>query len=514
MADEVTETRQGPKLTHTQAVNRCRELSAEVERLAGVDEPTTEEEARFIEATEEFHETDKWRKHLERQAARAQVASVVEGELRTATTRFGQPELRGRLERGSADTMDLDPIMNPDSVEEGRFKNPWDLSNVRTFDRSQSELVSEYRSRAKSAIEKMAGSTDRHREAATGLIERWDDEDGKLSRLVLALSEPVYMRAWSKMARSPLATDLSVDERRAIDRVQTFARAMSLTDNAGGYLVPFQLDPTLILTADGSVNQIRQVARTVVATGDVWNGVSSGNVSWSYDAENAEVSDDATTFAQPVVPIHKAQGFVPISREAFQDAANVTTEVGRLLAAGKDDLESAAFTTGSGSGQPTGIVTALTGGSSVVPSASADTFALGDVYALDGALPARFHSSASAAWLAHRLIYNKIRQFDSSGGAGLFADNIREGIPSTLLAHSAITSEAMDGTYGTGDNYVAIVGDFEHYVIADRIGMQVDFIPHLFGASGRPKNQSGWLAYVRHGADSVLDSAFRMLNVT
>ncbi|PWG74840.1 phage major capsid protein, partial [Enterococcus hirae] len=89
-------------------------------------------------------------------------------------------------------------------------------------------------------------------------------------------------------------------------------RAMSLTDNAGGYLVPFQLDPTVIITSDGSTNPVRQIARKVVATGDTWNGVSSAAVSWSWDAEAAEVSDDATTFAQPSIPIYKAAGFVPI----------------------------------------------------------------------------------------------------------------------------------------------------------------------------------------------------------
>lgn len=146
---------------------------------------------------------------------------------------------------------------------------------------------------------------------------------------------------------------ITPDEQRALER------AMSLTDSAGGYLVPFQLDPTVIITANGSRNQIRQVARQVVATGDVWNGVSSGAVSWSWDAEGAQVSDDSTTFAQPTVPVHKAAGFVPISIEALEDEANVTQEVARLLAFGRDTLEAAAFTTGSGSGQPTGIVTAL-----------------------------------------------------------------------------------------------------------------------------------------------------------
>jgi len=521
MADDIVpEGRTGPQLTHSQAVNRCRELDGEIQRLSEVDEPTTEEEARFAQAVQEFEETDRWRKHLERQVARAQVRSIVDGELRDATTRFGKPSPSAKVVPGSLDTMDVDSITEPDSVELGRFKNPWNLSNVRTFDRPQESLTREYRARAFSAIERMHGTTDRIRQAATQMVERWDDEDGRLSRLVLASSEPTYMRAWSKLAAAGtrgVNVQLEADERQAVERVQQFARAMSLTDNAGGYLVPFQLDPTVILTGDGSYNQIRQLARTVVATGDTWNGVSSGDVSWSFDAEASEVSDDATTFAQPTVPVYLAEGFVPISRQAFQDAANVTQEVGRLLARGKDNLETTAFTTGSGSGQPTGIVTALVASSPtvIVNSAGADTFALADVYALDSALPERYHGQERTGWCGHRLTWNKIRQFDTAGGAGLFADNLTRGIPNALLDEKRITSEGMDGTYGSGENYILILGDWDNYVIADRVGMSVEFIPHLFSTSNnRPKNQHGWLAYSRVGADSVNDGAFRILDIT
>ena len=47
---------------------------------------------------------------------------------------------------------------------------------------------------------------------------------------------------------------LDVDDRAALARVDEF-RAMSLTDSAGGYLIPFQLDPAVLITANGSVNQ-------------------------------------------------------------------------------------------------------------------------------------------------------------------------------------------------------------------------------------------------------------------
>jgi len=510
-------TRTGPALTHPQAVNRLRDLDAEIGRLAELDSPTTEEEARFDQATAEFNEVNDWRKHLERQAARARVAQVTDGDLRTASTRFGRV---GRAEpgsaagRGSMDTMDVDSITEPDSVELRRFRNPWNLSEMRTFDRPQEQVTREIRARALSAVERMQGATDRIRSAATDLIEQWDDEDGRLSRLALTLSEPTYLRAWSKMARSPHLPNLSADENIAVERVQQAARAMSLTDTAGGYLVPFQLDPTVIITANGSVNQIRRLARQVVATGDVWNGVSSGAVSWSYDAEASQVSDDAPTLAQPTVPIYKAAGFVPISIEAMGDAQNVTSEVGRLLAFGKDVLEANAFALGSGSGQPTGIVTALTGGSSVVNSATTDTFALADVYALHGALPARYRNMPTTGWLANGLIYNRIRQFDTAGGAGLWA-TLGDGRPEGLLGKPVMESEDMDGVITASQaNLALIFGDWENYVIADRVGMTVEFIPHLFGANNRPTGQRGWYAYVRHGADSVNDSAFRMLDVT
>lgn len=485
------------RLTHKQAVNRMKDIRDELERLSAKETRTSEDERAWAEMVAEIAVLDDHVRNLERKSDLERVRAVV-----------NNPE-RGRVEMGSApnrvDGYDADPILNPDSVEDKRFRNPWDLSEVRTFSRSKAEVAQELRARALSAIEKMSGANDRVREAATNIIERWDDGDSKIARMCLATSSPEYLRAWSKMATNK-GHMVTPEEQRALER------AMSLTDNAGGYLVPFQLDPTVIITADGSRNQIRQVARQVVATGDVWNGVSSGSVSWSWDAEGAEVSDDTTTFAQPTINIYKAAGFVPISIEALQDEANVTAEVARLLAFGRDELEALAFATGSGS-QPQGIVTALTGGSSVVASATTDTFAAADVYALESALPARYRANAS--WLANKAIYNRVRQFDTGGGAQMW-ERIGAGQPAELLGRPALESEDMDGSItALADNLVLVYGDFSNYVIADRVGMTIEFIPHLFHTtSNRPSGQRGWYAYYRVGADSVNDGAFRMLNVT
>jgi HK97 family phage major capsid protein len=497
-----------PTLTWSQSVNRCREIESELTRLSELDTLTDDDEKYFRSLTEEFDVVDNHRKSLEREAELGRIRSAAgKIDARKGGRLSGAP-VGVQPGAHTSDDYDVDAFLEPDSVESTRFRNPWDMRNVRTFGRSREDVNAELTSRARSAIDQMPQATDKVRSAATHILENYDDGDARIARMVLAASSPEYLRAFSKMATNKEYL-LTADERRALDQV----RAMSLTDAAGGYLVPFQLDPTVIVTANGSTNEIRQIARQVVATGDVWNGVTASAVSWSWDAEGSEVSDDTPTFASPAIPVYKAVGFVPISIEALEDANNVAGTVATLLAEGRDILESAAFVTGTGTGQPTGIITALVGSGSIVTSAAADTLAVGDLYATQGALPARYRANAS--WLANNLFYNRARQFDTGGGSALWAQ-LGDGRPANLLGRPIYEAEDMDGVINaTQENYMAVFGDFRNYVIADRIGMTVEFIPHLFHTSNnRPSGQRGWYAYYRVGADSVNDAAFRMLNVT
>lgn len=405
---------------------------------------------------------------------------------------------------------DRDPLADPASAESFRgSRNPWQLGAIQEFGRSRSAVAAEYRGRALDAIELMPGANDRIRAVSTEMIERSGDPDSKLAQLVLATSSPAYMRGWSKLARGA-AAELREDERIAIENAGRVQRAMSLTDGAGGYMVPWQLDPTVILTSSGSRNDIRQAARQVVATGDKWYGVASTEVSWSWDAEGAEVSDDSPAYAQPVIDIFMARGFVPASFELLADAANATAELGRQLAMGKDTLEAVTFATGSGPGRPQGIVTGLVAAGSIVNTATADTFAVGDLYALEEALPSRFRSGGS--WLGSKMIYNDVRQFGVSDGHALW-ERIGAGQPAELLGYPAREAEAMTGSItASQNNDILVFGDLaEAYVIADRVGTTVELVQHLFGANGRPTGQRGFFAHYRTGAGVVNASAARVL---
>lgn len=411
--------------------------------------------------------------------------------------------------------LDGDPIGEPRELVKfdiQRYHKPWEILESSRL--SQKTSVNEWRARALSAIEKMPGANYEIRKAATEIVEEFDNDEGDLSKLALVLSDPNYLKAFGEKLRQGENAILSEREVQAVRRVRSIARAMSLTDNTGGYLVPFQLDPSVILTSDGSMNDIRKIARRVVATGDVWNGVSSPAVSWSWDTEASEVSDDATTFAQPTVTVFTGRGFVPFSIEVGMDGANLTEEVGKLLAAGKDDLESVAFATGNGTSEPRGIITALQGTAPpVIAATTNDSFGKEDIYLVDQALPARYRPRSS--WLANRSIYNRISQFETANGARLFPDvHGRFGEPGSLLGRGAFESEAMDGALGTGNDYVLVFGDFENYVIADRIGMNVEFVPHLFHTSNnRPSGQRGLYAWYRTGGNVVNAGGFKLLRV-
>lgn len=406
---------------------------------------------------------------------------------------------------------------NPRAPSHNRGDDPFDLRSL-SFTADREEL----RGRAVTAIESMRNVPDAHRANAVALLERIDTPSGALARHILATGSEAYRSGWQKMV-SGNGHLMTNHERTAIDK----ARALSLTDANGGFAVPFVLDPTIISTKDTSTNPFRRISTVKTTVSESWNGVTSGGMTVSWDGEAVEVSDDSPTLAQPSIRVHKAQGFAVGSIEISQDWAGIEADLREMIAESKDDAEAIVFTTGLGDGsnQPFGIITALDGTSSEVAPATPETFAAADIYAVENALPAKYRlammngdtQASRASWIGGRPTYNDARQFDSQGGSDLWVQ-LGGGLPPTLLGHRAYEASAMRSTddinaAATADNHILALGDFRYYHIVDRIGLSVEFVPHVFGANGRPTGQRGWYCYWRVGADSVNDDAFRVLNV-
>lgn len=341
----------------------------------------------------------------------------------------------------------------------------------------------------------------------TPLAQTW------MARYTSAAGAEHYERAFAKLVANPTQGHLEwtpeeADAYRRVAQVQTEQRAMSTTDNLGGYMIPLTLDPAIRLTSGGSINPLRQISRVVQTATDTWQGITSAGVTAEWTAEAAEVADASPTLAGPSIPVFKGDAFVPFSFEVQGDAVGFMSELGTLLTDGAEQLCNTAFTTGSGTGTPKGIITALSGSASQIDTAATATLASGDVYSLQNALPPRFQ--ANAQWCANLGILNTLRQFETGSGALKFPS--LQDTPPTLLSRSVNELSNMVSTTTTGSK-IGLYGDFgQGFVIVDRIGSTLELVPHLVGANRRPTGQRGALLWFRTGSDVVVPNAFRLLN--
>lgn len=479
---------------------RLAEIAAELKPLATAADLDSDQIARYTELSAEFDAVDA--KVKDEQAFAVRRAADVERINRLAAVAKPAVESGAGFER--------DPFGNEHDVERvSSIKNPWDITEV-----SRTRSVDELASRAYSAIESTPGPQDGRREALTRMLEQNGDE--RMYRLVLATTSPAYKTAFGKIARSGGRVDaanLTSDEREALEYTESIKRAVSMTtDNAGGYLVPTDIEAAVTLSATGTDNPIYGLARRVQTTSDTYRVVTSPNAAWSWDGENTEVSDDTPTFANVDIPLYLAQGFVPFSYASQGSISGVTGIISDVLMGGWNDLVGAALTTGSGSSQPTGITVALTGGSSEI-NAAGEAIAVADTYSLWEALPARHRRNAT--WMANIAIINDLRQLSDAANFNLLVD-LQAGSPPRLFGAPLVENQDMDGAINaaaTANNYSLVVGDFQHYVIAEGVGTTTRFIPDVFGTTGRPIGASGIYMSAHFGADSVLDSAFRMLDI-
>jgi HK97 family phage major capsid protein/HK97 family phage prohead protease len=373
-------------------------------------------------------------------------------------------------------------------------ENIWAVEEYRSFAGSQEQLRHSLRDGAMRAAEVSQYPHEQaNKPAVQAHIERIlqsDDEYGKIAQRMLATGSPVYHRAFAK---SLAGQWLNPDEQRA----------MSLTGAAGGFAVPFQLDPTIIPTSNGAVNPLRAISRVIPITTDEWRGVSSGAITAAYQAEASETTDNSPTLVQPTISTEKAQAFIPFSIEVGMDWGGLQSEMARLLQDAKDELESAKFTSGTGTNEPFGV---LTGTTNTVAAATGQTFTLANLYALVAALPPRYRPRASFAGAL--AVINRIRQFDTSGGAALW-ETLANDAPSRLLGKPFYENSDM-ADVATNVKFL-LYGDFSRFVIVERIGLDVEVIPHLVGTNHRPTGQRGLYAYWRNGSKVVDANAFRAL---
>jgi HK97 family phage major capsid protein len=348
-------------------------------------------------------------------------------------------------------------------------------------------------------------------------IEKQVRKNTDIARRIVVTENDAYRSAWQKVITDPQGAAMWSDDERTAMRAYAEYRAMSEgSTTGGGFGIPVFIDPSIILTAQGSDNPFLELARQVDVNTNAWKGVSSAGVTWHFNyAEGSTVSDDSPAIAQPTVPIYMARGFLPYSIELGQDYPGFADEMATLLASGYDELLVDKFTRGAGVSnlEPTGILTALSANTNVrVTLTTAGVVGAPDPYKVWQALPQRFRRNAS--WLMSVATNNAVRQLGTANVYHAFTVNLPQDWADTLFRRAVRESPYMpDNTTNTTATIgIAVVGDFSNYLIARRGGMSVELVPTLFDiTSNRPTGQRGWFAYSRIGGNSINDLGFRLL---
>jgi HK97 family phage major capsid protein/HK97 family phage prohead protease len=390
----------------------------------------------------------------------------------------------------------------------------YDLASIRNRARHIDEVPVLYREYAQRAVEQArflsatgqrgAPTKEDAQARVATLLDTIDDEHGSLARRILVTGSPLYERAFGKMLGRQSVMGLTAEE----------SRALSLgTDSAGGYAVPFQLDPTVILTSNGVVNPLRQISRVETITGKEWDGVTSAGVTVSRGTEGQEVGTGDPSFVQPSVRTSRVQGFVPFSIDLDVSWGALRTQLTRLLQDAKDVEEATAFATGNGTApNPSGVISTL-GTASWVDTAGSAVLAAGDVYLLENAMAPRFIANSSI--VASKTTFNRFRslfQAQASSAGDPFA-RPSGSMGAQFNGYPKYELSTMSTSIGTG-SLIMLQGDFSNFLIVDRVGMGIELVPHLFGTANRyPTGTRGVLALWFNSSKILADNAFRLLRI-
>ncbi len=326
------------------------------------------------------------------------------------------------------------------------------------------------------------------RDRMAWLLDHHDTEDKQLAQRFMATASPLYRRAFNKLV---LHQPLSPEEQRGT------ALAVGV-DGTGGFAIPviFDLSVIAIGVHTGAINPYRRVCRVVPIVGtDTWNALTATVVTATRTTEAAAAIEQGPTFAQPQYIVKRIQAQISYSLEVAQDRTDIASEMAVLIGEAKDNEEELSFATGAGAGSASigvGPVTATAGAYTEKLTATSVTLAAADLDATEAALPVRHRFNAQ--WFLNRSSIRAIQSLETIGGKIFGAYGA--GYPAVGNPNAEATGNTGLRILGypvnespslpTAKTALITIGTLlnpNSYVIVDRIGMNIQIIPFLFGGA-------------------------------
>ena len=261
------------------------------------------------------------------------------------------------------------------------------------------------------------------------------------------------------------------------------------TNSQGGYLVQPSVERAIV-EAKESDNVLRALCSKINVTTNAVQFDSIGlSTSAGWVAELAQKPESTgMTLASVTANVFTAAGLATISNQLLADSSPavdglVKADLAKRLVA----LEETAFLTGSGSGQPLGILnTPGISTTSITDTGVSTTGGLLDKI-LDAILTNQTNFGQPSAILMHPRTWTRVIKDKNAQGYYTLNDSTSADITrprpagGTLFGVQVVLSNRVPINLGGGTNESrVIVGDFREALILDRQGITVDESPHVY----------------------------------
>jgi HK97 family phage major capsid protein len=235
--------------------------------------------------------------------------------------------------------------------------------------------------------------------------------------------------------------------------------------------------------------------------------------------EGGAVDEYTPTFANKTFTGNSLRRVVKVSRELVQDApargadfsveSMVAQRMGRLFG---QSIEYQLWH-GNGTNKPEGLKNATLGTATTL--ATDGTLTSDELIDWVYSLPMKYLKSPSCAIVTSQSFLTAVRKLTEKviGSAGhlsvpyLWEPSFQAGTPDRLLGIPVYVTPWAPALGNVNDQIHAVIGDFQHMVLAQRTGMSVQVLNELYAGNG----QIGYLGEMRLDAKVVRSDAFRAL---
>lgn len=280
-------------------------------------------------------------------------------------------------------------------------------------------------------------------------------------------------------------------------------------DTSGGFLMtPVQMVDAIIKAVDDAV-YMRQWATVYAVPNADSLGVATlendpADADWT--TELATGNEDSTmSFGKRELHPHPMAKRLKLSRKLIMKVPNIEDLAVQRLGYKFGITQEKGFLTGNGAGKALGIFVASNDGIPTSRDVSTDNTTTAPT--TDGLINAKYSLKqqywANARWMGHRDFYKVVAKLKDGDGQYLWRESVRVGEPDRLLGFPTAMSEYAPNTFTTGQ-YVATVGDFSNYWIADSMSMFIQRLVELYAET----NQIGLIGRMDSDGQPVLAEAF------